>query len=432
MPALGRVLVAVALIAGLSGCGRGQASFGGEASNTVITFSISLSEQERPAIRELVRRFQDQTKAKVNLQLLTRFRSQPASRVDLVTSLNAERLTSRLKADVAARAPSIHLFAQDNLALKELVDGQLVEDLSGLQVPDAVADSMVPPKFDGKQLFLPFRPNVRVTYVDRQLLDKVGAEAPRTVEELGSVARRLKEATGRSAVTLSLAEVDPAAVTVSEWIVSHGGNPLVLNDEGSLRAFQSLQRLWQEGLLARESFFAKFDTEVSNLASGRASMAQNWSFTSAVLAEQQQLQRFEVYPGWSGPIRPAHVIGGDVLGIPRGVAGKQKDVALALARFLMSKEAQEVLVQGNAWPSIRADAYDAVPDEQQQTFAAIQKALEDGWFRPVVSYWPDASAAMNEAVDRILLRNEPVRPVLDDLHARVEDAARRDGARYPP
>ena len=354
MRGLGRVLVAVALIAGLSGCGRGQASFGGEDTNTVITFSISLSEQERPAIRELVRRFQDQTKAKVNLQLLTRFRSQPASRVDLVTSLNAAQLTARLKADVAARAPSIHLFAQDNLALKDLVDGQLVEDLSGLQIPDAVVDSMIPPKFDGKQLFLPFRPNVRVAYVDRQLLDQVGAEAPRTVEELGAVARRLKEATGRAAVTLSLAEGDPAAVTVSEWIVSHGGDPLVLNDEGSRRAFQALQRLWQEGLLARDSLFAKFDTEVANLASGRASLAQNWSFTSAVLAEQQQ------------------------------------------------------------------------------TFAAIQHALEDGWFRPVVAYWPDASAAMNEAVDRILLRNEPVGPVLDDLHGRVRAAALRDGARYPP
>ena len=424
------VTLALALVAGA--CGQGPATSVVDADNTVITFSIAVSDEERPAIRELVRRFQDQTTAKVDLELLTRFRSQPGSRIDVVTTLDAEQLVTRLQDDVADGEPTVHLFAQDNLALKDLVDDGLVEDLSAVEIPSAVVHSMIPPRFDGRRLFLPFRPNVRITYAHRRLLDRVGADAPTTVDELASVARRLKEETGRPAVTLSLAEGDPAAVTISEWIVSHGGDPLVLNDEGSVRAFESLQRLWTEGLLARESLLAKFDTEVDNLSTGRALVAQNWSFTSAVLAQQGQLGDFEVYAGWSGPERPAHVIGGDVLGIPRGVSGKQKEVALALAAFLMSEEAQEVLVQANAWPSIRADAYEEVPDEQRETFAAIQEALEDGWFRPVVSYWPEVTAAMNEAVDRILLRNEPVEPVLDQLHDRVAEAAHQGGAAYPP
>lgn len=426
-----QIVVAVALLAA-AGCGQPRATFGGDATNTVITFSIRVSEEERPAIRELVRRFQTRSETKVNLELLTRFRSQPESRVDLVTELDAAQLTKRLRADTAAGKPTIHLFAQDNLALKALVDDRLVEDLSAVPIPDAVVASMVPPKFGGRQLFLPFRPNVRVAYADRTLLEQVGAAPPATVEELTSVARRLKEATGRPAVTLSLAEGDPTAVTVSEWILSYGGDPVVLNDTGSIQAFTALHQLWRDGLLARESFFAKYDTEIDNLSSGRAVLAQNWSFTSAVLDQEQQLQRFSVFPGWRGPTRSAHVIGGDVLGIPRGVSGKQRDVALALAEFLMSKEAQEVMVHRNAWPSIRADVYGTVPEVQRQTFTAIQAALEDGWFRPVVSYWPEVTAAMNEAVDRILLRHEPVRPVLDELHTQVASAARQSGAQYPP
>ena len=426
------VVLAVTLLLIAASCGQRQASFEEEVPNVVITFSIQVSEQERPAIRELVRRFQNRTSAKVDLELLTRFRSRPASRIDLVTGLDASGLTGRLRAEAASGKPTIHLFAQDNLALKELVDDNLVDDLSAVPIPDAVVDSMIPPRFDGKQLFLPFRPNVRIAYADRALLDQAGAAAPRTVEELVSVARRLEAAAGRPAMTLSLAEGDPAAVTVSEWILSHGGDPVVLNDEGSVRAFESLQQLWRERLIARESIFAKFDTEVDNLSTGRAAMAQNWSFTSAVLDQKDQLRRFHVYPGWRGPSRSAHVVGGDVLGIPRGVTGKEKEVALALASFLMSREAQEVVVQANAWPSIRADAYGRVPDQQRETFTAIQAALEDGWFRPVVSYWPDVSAAMNEGVDRILLRNEPVKPVLDQLHARVAAAAVGHGAVYPP
>lgn len=428
---VGGVVLALGLLIAAS-CGQGQASFGGDASNTVITFSMRVSDEERPAIRELVRRFQNQTRAKVNVELLTRFRSQPASRVDVATALEAEQLTTRLRDDAARGTPTIHLFAQDNLALKALVDDQLVDDLSAVPVPDAVVDSMIPPRFEGRQLFLPFRPNVRIAYADREHLARAGSRSPGTVDELASAARQLRAVTGRPSVTLSLAEGDAAAVTVSEWILSFGGDPLVLNDVGSIAAFQSLQGLWQEGLLARESFFAKFDTEVENLSSGRSAIAQNWSFTSAVLAREGTLSRYEVSAGWRGPAGSAHVIGGDVLGIPRGVTGKQKEVALALAAFLMSKEAQEVVVRANAWPSIRADAYDEVPEAKRQTFTAIQAALEDGWFRPVVSYWPDVTRAMNEAVDRILLRNEPVVPALDRLHALVAAAAQRQGAPYPP
>lgn len=423
----------MALVAALAaaGCGGGvELQSAGTA--TAITFSINVPEEERPAIQELLSRFQERTAARVDLELLTRFRGQPRSRVDLVTGVEAADLVDRLRADDRRGRPSIHLFAQDNLALKALVDQQLVSDVSHVAIPAPVMPSMVPARFAGRRLFLPFRPNVRVAYADRARFRQAGAEPPRTVDELRSVAAKLRQVAGRPAVTLSLAEGDPAAVTVSEWIVSYGGDPLVLNDEGSVQAFEELQRLWRDGLLARESLFARFDTEVDNLRRGPAWLAQNWSFTSAVLAAEGRLARFEVYAGWRGPVRAAHVIGGDVLGIPAGVSGRQRQVAEALARFLMSREAQEHLVEANAWPSIRPDAYRNVPEEARQTFAAIQKALEDGWFRPVVSYWPDVTAAINEAVDRILIQGQPPRPVLDEVHAEVGSAARRRGATYPP
>ncbi|HVM01645.1 MAG TPA: extracellular solute-binding protein [Acidimicrobiales bacterium] len=427
-----RALAALMLAVVAAACGEGRAELEAVRTATAITFSIAVPEEERPAIQELLSRFQERTTERVNLELLSRFRSQPRSRVDLVTGVSAADLADRLRADRRRGRASIHLFAQDNLGLKPLVDQQLVADVSHVAIPAPVMPSMIPARFAGRRLFLPFRPNVRVAYADRQRLREAGVEPPRTVDELRSVAAKLKQAAGRPVVTLSLAEGDPAAVTVSEWIVSYGGDPLVLNDEGSVRAFEDLQQLWRDGLLARESLFAKFDTEVDNLSGGRAWLAQNWSFTSAVLASEGELDRFRVYAGWRGPVRAAHVIGGDVLGIPAHVSGRQRQVAEALARFLMSREAQEHLVQANAWPSIRPDAYRKVPEEARETFAAIQEALEDGWFRPVVSYWPEVTEAMSEAVDRILLQGQPVRPVLDEVHVAVARAARRHGATYPP
>ena len=425
-------LLAALVLAACAGEGsslRGGTQIGGR--TTTITFSIAVSGDERAAVRELISRFERKTRTGVGLDLLTRFRNPPRTRVNLVTSNSSAGLTAKLR-DAGAADLGPHLFAQDNLALKPLVDEGLVEDLSAVDIPSAVLPSMLPPRFDGRQLFLPFRPNVRLAYLRKDAVERVGMALPATVEELRAVAQRLRQTDGVAPMTLSLAEGDPAAVTVSEWIVSFGGDPLVLNDDGSRRAFEFLQSLWREGLLARESLFAKFDTEVENLRRPRVALAQNWSFTSAVLADEDRLEDFHVYPGWRGPQRTTHVIGGDVLGLPRGITGEKREAALALARFLMSREAQELLAKENAWPSIRADAYGEVPPEVQPTFTAIGQALADGWFRPNVSYWPEVTAAMSQAVDRILLRQEPPDRVLDELHELIATAALRKGSEYPP
>lgn len=408
------VLALVAAACGGGGDGGGTAG-DGQFRGTDLTFSISLAEEERAAVQDVLDQFREETGAAVNL-----------------TSVSSQDLPQKLRVEVGAGRPTVHLFAQDNLALRVLVDENLVEDLSDVELPDGIEQSMVPEKFNDKQFFLPFRPNVRIAYVNRDRFRQAEAEAPSTVEDFRTAAEKLKAEAGSPKVTLSLAEGDPAAVTISEWIVAFGGNPLVLNDEGSVRAFEFLQGMWRDELLVKESLQAKFDTEVDYLQGETSWLAQNWPITSAQLSEQGLLEKFRVYEGWRGPERAAHVIGGDVLGIPRGVAGRQKEAAIELAKFLMSGTAQETFVERNAWPSIRGDAYGNVPEEQRQTFEAIEKALEDGWYRPNVSYWSDVSEQMNAAVQRIVVGGEPVKAVLDELHGRIETAARQKNAEYPP
>ena len=387
-----------------------------DAERAGLTFAISLAEDERDAVREVLDRFTRETGVTVAMAAVT-----------------GEDLPEKLKVEVRAGRLTLDLFAKDALALRVLVDDGLVEDLSDVAIPDGVLPAMVPERFEGKQYFLPFRPNVQVTYVNRTRFGQAGVTAPATAEELRAVARQLKSAArGVAKVTLPLAEGGAAAVTVTEWIVAFGGNPLLLNDAGAVRAFEFLRSLWAEGLLARESLLAKYDTQVDYLQGETAWLASNWPFTSRVFAEQDILARFQVYEGWRGPVRAAHVLGGDVLGIPRGLGGRRRDAALALSRFLMSREAQQVLVELNAWPSIRDDAYGGVPAAQRETFEAIQRALAGAVRRPDVVYWADVTEAMNEAVRRILVGGEPARPVLDELHGQVAAAARRKGARYPP
>ena len=84
--------------------------------------------------------------------------------------------------------------------------------------------------------------------------------------------------------------------------MAYGGDPLILNDQGSVQAFTELQQIWQDGLLAQESLQSKYDTDVDYLRGETAWMAQNWPFTSATFADQGILGEFSVYRGLGGPV----------------------------------------------------------------------------------------------------------------------------------
>ncbi len=56
--------------------------------------------------------------------------------------------------------------------------------------------------------------------------------------------------------------------------------------------------------------------------------------------------------------------------------GQQLEAAKALAEFLMSREAQQSFAAENGWPAVRDDAYAEVPDHLQETFDAVNQALD--------------------------------------------------------
>jgi trehalose transport system substrate-binding protein len=387
----------------------------GEEEGASITFNVSLAEEEQAGMQDVIDAFSQDSGIEVRL-----------------SNVASENMPQKLQTEVDSGNNTIHLISMDNNALPALVDPGLVQDVGDVEIPSEVNEATIPAQFDGTTYFLPFRPNVRVAYANTQQLEQTGVSPPQTVEEYQAMAETFAQETGQPRVTVSLAEGTSAPVVISEWILAFGGDPVVLNDQGSVEAMTFLQQMWNDGLLAEESLQAEFDTEVDNLRGETAYYAQNWPFTSSIFSEEGVLELFTVDHGWAGPAGEFHVIGGDVLGIPTGVEGEQRDAAAQLAEFLMGQEAQSILAETNAWPSIRDDATQEVPAELEGTFTAVQEALANGWYRPSVSYWPDVEEAMNEVVRRILQGGEDPQTVLDELHDQVEGTAQQSGDPYPP
>jgi trehalose transport system substrate-binding protein len=374
---------------------------GAEAQPTV-TVTMRLAEAEWHVVRQ---------------EVLPRFEAVCHCRVRAI-DVPPETLVQRLRAMHQAGRMEIDLFAQDNMRLQELLDTALVAPLTPeeSQVDAAIYPSLMAVGISGGvRYFLPFRPNVQIAYYNAEKFAHYHLQPPRTWPELLAVARTFydKEHTGRVLFT-----ADGGAATTTqlyEWIVSAGGDPFDFTHPGTVETFRFLAAL--RPYLSPESRRAKWNTTNEALAQEVAYLAQNWPFGVPLLIQEYGKTAIHTYSGWAGPVREAHVIGGDVLGIPVGAPHRQ--LALALIRHLQSQEVQALFANQLGWASVRSDVEASVEPWMRPHVAAVGEALRHGIFRTNVSYWAAYERLVDEAVQRILWRQEDPDQVLPPLAARL-------------
>jgi trehalose transport system substrate-binding protein len=371
-----------------------------------VTFVTQVSEAEEAAIEKLAAMFTEQTGITVNVQFMS-----------------ATDMQALLQSQVEANNISVDVMAQDNLRMEPFVRLGLIEDLTdvrGEMDPEVFEGLIEGGVFDGKLFFVPYRTNVQLTYIRDDAVAMSGLSAPPTNWDEWRTACESFAAAAGEGRCLFKATFDPTAVNPTqtwEWIVSAGGDPTVLNDAGTVAAYEFLQGLQQDGLLHPDSALAKWDTSNESFARGDVYLMQNWPFGIGVIRDLG-VTDFSFYHGIEGPVREAHVVGGEVLAITKGTP--RFDAAWEFVRFLQSKEAQEILAADNGWPNVRGDALSQLPPERLEEFEAANDALEFGILRPNIPYMEDLLGFMIEAYDRIVNDGEDAQTALDDIAARLE------------
>jgi trehalose transport system substrate-binding protein len=336
-----------------------------------------------------------------------------------------ETLVQRLRAMQQAGRMDIDLFAQDNMRLQELVDAGLVSPMTDEE--SEMSKSVYPALqaagvIDDQRYFVPFRPNVQIAYYNADKFAEYGLRPPRTWPELLAVARAFTERDGIGRVLFKGAGGAPTTTQLYEWIVAAGGDPFDFAHPGTIATFEFLASL--RPYLSPESRRAKWDTTNDALAQDAAFLAQNWPFGVPLLVKDYGKTTIRTYSGWAGPARQAHVIGGDVLGIPAGAQNRR--LALAMINFLQSHMVQETLSERLGWPSLRSDVRTATEEWIRPHAEAVQEALSHGVFRANVGYWADYERLANEAVQRVLWRAEDPAVVLPPIAERLDALRKRE------
>ncbi|RNA67618.1 sugar ABC transporter substrate-binding protein [Alteribacter keqinensis] len=328
-------------------------------------------------------------------------------------------LVNKLTAEIDADNVTIDMFAQDVNHLTGLVSRDLVEDLSDYRdvVPDSVIDGMMEvSEFEDELLFLPYRPNVEITFFNEEKFDEYGIDLPRNWDDLLETAQALEEETGQGRVAIKGILEDDTVLHMFDFIRSAGGDPHQFNDEGSIEAMTFLQELWPH--LSEQSTTANWDTMNQYLENDSIYLGKNWPFYIGEFHANGK-DEIQAYAGWEGPEGMSHALGGEVIGIPRG--SENVDEAIQFAEFLMSQEVQELLVSELAWPAVRSDAYGLVQGYQEPYFEAIRDALEHAEPRGNVPYWENAEQIYIDAFQQIVVNGEDVESTLNNAAAEIEE-----------
>jgi trehalose transport system substrate-binding protein len=334
-------------------------------------------------------------------------------------NIEAVDVVRTLQAQVDSGNVELDMLVQDNNTLAPLVDGGLVEEIP--EATDVIPAEVIPEllevlQFDDKYYFLPARPNVQVTYYNSNKFSEWEIEPPTTWDDLASAAQAIRDSAGVGQVSIQGVAGGAVGVTVTQFLWQAGGDPLSINTPEGQEAFQFLQDLKPN--LTPQYPTATFDTTNTYLLNESVVLAQNWPFGVNVIVQDGGKTEVLTYTGWEGPAGNALVLGGDVFGIASGT--QNKDVALDLVRFYLSKDVQEQLTAKAGWASARSDALGQVEDWQQPYFETVTEALTLTKPRPNVVYWTDVENILTNAFNDIVTGDADVAETLERYQGEID------------
>jgi trehalose transport system substrate-binding protein len=375
----------------------------GDYSGRKLRLSVAFAEDEADDFQEVV---------------IDGFKNATGGDIEVI-KIEAVDVIRTLQAQVKSGNVEIDMLTQDNNSLAPLVSEGLVEQLPEAPelIPPETIEALLPVlQFDNTYYFLPARPNVQITYYNENRFNEWGVTTPKTWDELSSAAQTIKDKSGVGRVSVQAVPGGPLGVTVTQFIWQAGGDPLQINNDAGVQAFQFMQSLKPN--LTPQYPTATFDTTNTYLLNESVALAQNWPFGVNVIVKDGGKTEVKAYEGWSGPAGNVLVLGGDVLGIAKG--SQNRDMGLDLAKFFMSNDVQSQLTSRLGWPAIRTDAFGAVEEWQQPYFETVSTALQFTRARPNVTYWLQVEQMLSDAFNDIVSNGQDAKSTLDSYQAEID------------
>ncbi len=355
-----------------------------------VTFYESLAPSESSYFQNILIPQFEQAHPNITVSFVNLPSGQPASEIQTLVQSH----------DVGAS-----LVGLDNLLVGEVIYTSSGSDLMNLNpilstmmpsglIPSAVNMTHYEQSVFGATYFIPFRSNIPLVFYSKTAFAKAGITTPpanwsamlSAAQKLGNQSVMFQGAANTGTHTGS-----STATEMYQWMVQAGGNPFVLNDSGDLAAWQYVYNL---SASFNPGYTGGYWGSYAGLAKGSYQILDyQWPYIYTQLTTNatygMSSSTLGVYPGPVGPKNGNHLLGGDVLVIPKGATNVPQ--IESLANFLLGAQAQRETLLNLSWVAVNSAAYTNLPANYSQVGNALQQAISTGVFlrnpTPWISYW---------------------------------------------
>jgi len=305
------------------------------------------------------------------------------------------------------------IIGEDNLVIGELLYGGYLMNLTPyqnqlLQNVTLISSMNTLVQYEQKVYhgiyFIPLRANIPLVWYNATLFQQLGLNPPQNWTELIQVAKIIYDKTGVQPVMFQGGGSDSTYTELYQWMVQAGGNPFLFNDSGDVLAFEYLYNL---SAYFNPEYIHGYWGSYQGLANGQYYILDyQWPYIYSVLAsEGVNMSRIGVYPGPAGPANNAHLVGGDVLAIPKGATNIE--ALITFAKFLLSPEVQREFIINLAWPAVNQLAYNNLPSNISVVYKAEEEALQNVFFRAPVPWITVWGQYADQAFQQIIVNHAP-------------------------
>ncbi len=326
------------------------------------------------------------------------------------SDLGASQIVTDVQALVKGNDVGTMVIGEDNMVIGELVYANDLMNLGSVasQIQPA---TMIPSMAGivnyettafGGEYFIPLRANVPLTWYNATFLSNAGIKAPPANDtQLLSDAQALTTAAGGVGQVMFQGHGGASTPTeLFQWMTQYGGNPILFNTTGDIRAMQYLYNL---SAYFNPGYKTAYWATYSGLAAGQYSLLDyQWPYVYGLLQGLGMTNAsLGVYAGPAGPANSDHLIGGDVLAIPKGTQNLW--AASTFSAFLLSTPVQQAYILNLSTPAVNAAAYANLPPSISTVYSAIEAALANPVFRPPVPWITEWNTLMDDAWSKIIV-----------------------------
>lgn len=295
-------------------------------------------------------------------------------------------------------------------AMRPFVD--LTDEIEGIEdmTPEAKEACLA----DGRMMGMPIGVNCSVLYYNKELLSEVGAEVPRTVDDIVDIADQF---TGREefGFVVSAVQSEENIYSFLPMLWASGGDIDSLNSPQSRKAFGMLRNMAESGAMSRQAINLNAGDLVKRFAQENIVMLSTTSVMIDTIREMNPELDFDFTLPEDESGNKFSVLGGEIFAVPDG---ENQEEAIEFLRFLNQGERMRDFESECGYLSVRRDVL-----ETQYADDPLKKKEKDAFehcrAREYSEQWPRIAEVFTETVEAEIIGAEDEQVILDAAAERI-------------